>query len=116
MRRIDGQGTVLPGFTAQVYAGRPNASGLRSAPLPRVTSGAQIWEATLGPPPFSLFFDGAGHVTGAAGAVSTATVLPSEPPCPGGGNAMTFTIRDSRASQDRALACPEAAGGTASPP
>ena len=112
--RKDAQATQLPGFSAAVFSGRPNSAGpIKPAQVPPFTSTADIGERTLGPPPFSIFLNGAGYATGTAGAVTTSSLLPSEPSCPGGGTFMTFRFSDPRASDTRTLPCSRIVAGTA---
>ncbi len=114
--RTDGQGAALPGFIAQVYSGRPNSLG----PVAKVSNGTfsssgDITESTLGKPPFSLFFNGAGHASGITGAVTTSTDVNAEPPCPSG-RGMSFRFTDPRATDTRTLACTEPVAGPPAAP
>ena len=115
--RRDAQGAVLPGFRARVYAGRPNSAGaLKVAPIPAIDSSGDISEASLGSPPFSIFFDSAGHASGMSGAVTTGSLLASDPGCPGGESQMTFIFRDPRATDRRLLSCLQSVAGAPSAP
>jgi prepilin-type N-terminal cleavage/methylation domain-containing protein len=115
--RVDSRGSVLGGFAARLYAGRPNADGpIVAVPMPAVTTEGEIAEASLGHPPFTIFFNGAGQVSGMQGTVSPASEIASDPGCGDGRSSLLFTISDSRATTTRALACPQAVAGPAAPP
>ena len=93
------------GFGMRLYQGRPNAAGALSPAGPRFTSAAEIREAALGAPPFTVFFDGAGHASAMAGAQDGASLVVSEPACPGAGGAVVLEVADSRLNAGRQLAC-----------
>jgi len=100
------------GFVMRLYSGRPVSAGaMTPAAMPPMSASGDIAEATLGPAPFSLFFDSSGHVTGVAGAVTPSSQIGFEPPCPGGGQAMAFTFGPGRAVENRTLACRQEAAG-----
>jgi prepilin-type N-terminal cleavage/methylation domain-containing protein len=114
--RVDSAGTPLAGFVARLYSGRPNSGGpIVALPIPPVTTEGEIEEASLGHPPFTIFFNGAGQASGMAGTVTVASDLANDPGCPARPS-MVFTITDSRASTTRTLACPQAVAGPATPP
>jgi len=116
---------VLPrsphGFTLRVYAGRPNADGaVTLANAPALISDADVREATLGAPPFSIFISSAGNASGLAGyptldggGAPRFVVVASQPPCPAGGIALTFSTPSGRAS--RVLPCGATAFGSPLP-
>lgn len=119
--RLDARGSVLPGFTLQVYRGRPNATGaVTPSTVMVLTSDADVREATLGAPPFAIFLSSAGHPSGKAAypqfdAHGTASFVPItiQPVCPSGG--FTFTFTSTSASDSRALSCKAVAFGTPQP-
>jgi prepilin-type N-terminal cleavage/methylation domain-containing protein len=114
---VDSSGTALGGFAARLYAGRPNAGGpIVPLPMPAVTTEGNITEASLGDPPFTIFFNGTGQATGMRGTVSPAADIGNDPGCPATRSAMVFTISDSRATTTRTLACPNAVAGPPAPP
>jgi prepilin-type N-terminal cleavage/methylation domain-containing protein len=114
--RTDAAGIALPGFTARVYVGRPDAVGpIRAAEIPPLQADGSITEASLGVPPFSVFIDSAGHASGMTGTVTTATYLAGDPGCPGSGT-MAFRLSGTRASATRTLPCPQPDPGPATPP
>lgn len=82
--------------TLQVYAGRPDGETF-SAVGPPETLHAAVMEATLGPAPFSVFWDSAVRITGSAGGRWPR----SEPGCPSGGFVLTF----GGGGASRTLAC-----------
>jgi prepilin-type N-terminal cleavage/methylation domain-containing protein len=115
--RKDGQGVAVPGFSARLYSGRPNALGpIVPVPMPAMNSSGDISEATLGKPPFSVFFNSAGDASAITGAVAAASALAAEPGCPGGGSEMTFTLSDPRSAVIRRLSCTQAIAGAAAAP
>lgn len=93
------------GFTMQLYRGRPNAPGAMAAAGPALESAADLREASLGAPPFTLFFDGAGHAGAMAGAAGASTVLASDPGCPGSAGAIALSLSDGRLTTRLTLAC-----------
>ncbi len=81
--RRDAAGDVLPGFTAQVFAGRPTAAGsMRAAPLPDFSTNGSIHETAFGDPPFSVFFNGEGSASGMHGAVTPGSASRRRPGVP----------------------------------
>jgi Tfp pilus assembly protein PilV len=93
------------GFTANLYRGRPNGSGAVTAAGPPLEGAADIREAALGAPPFTLFFDGAGHASAMAGAASTTSLLASDPGCPASEGRVVVSLSDGRLTTRLALAC-----------
>lgn len=95
-----------PGFTMRIYSGRPNAANALSAvPAPPVSSAADVSEAVLGRPPFTIFFDGSGRASGQSGAVAPGSSQAADPGCPAGESALTLTFTDARSPLVRALPC-----------
>jgi hypothetical protein len=115
-RRVDANGSVSPGFVLVMYSGRPTStSALQPAHTAPVQSTGGISEAKLGAVPFTIFLDGAGHVSGMSGTVAPGTVLGGDPGCPPGEPAFVFTFSDPRATQTRTLPCNAPSAGAASP-
>lgn len=93
------------GFAISFYSGRPTAAGaLRPAAAPPMAAQAEVHEASVGPPPFALFLNSAGHATLAAVAAGTPAPMSAEPPCPPGGS-WTLTFADGRRQEERVLPC-----------
>jgi prepilin-type N-terminal cleavage/methylation domain-containing protein len=93
-------GTVLT-----VYSGRPNGGAFAAASLPPPVLGAKVSEAALGGPPFTVFFDSAGHASGMAGAPTSGSTLSADPGCPSGERALSIAISDARATAARTFVC-----------
>jgi type II secretory pathway pseudopilin PulG len=96
-----------PGFSLTIYAGRPSGAGLlRPFGLAPMNARAGIVESMLGPPPFTVFLDGAGHASAMKGTVTPSTPpLANDPGCPPGESAVTLTLSDPRTSVIRTLPC-----------
>ncbi len=114
--RKDAGGAAVPGFSARVFSGRPNGLGMQAAPVPPIGAMADISEASLGAPPFSVFFNSAGQADAVPGAVTAGALLQSEPPCPGAGGLLRFRLSDPRMAIVRTLACKNVVAGAASAP
>lgn len=93
------------GAVMQLYAGRPTQAGSLTASAPVTAINAAVREATLGAPPFTIFFDSTGHASAMHGATNAGSVLPSDPGCPGGAAVLTITLSDARTSVTRTLPC-----------
>jgi len=114
--RRDVQGLLLPGFNAQIYSGRPNSLGpIAKVPVGTFSSTGDISEAALGKPPFSLFFNGAGHASGARGVVTANTTMPADPGCPTPPR-MRFSFGTGAVTDTRTLPCVQALAGPAAAP
>lgn len=92
------------GFSMRLYRGRPNAAGAMTSAAPPLDAAADIREQALGVPPFTLFFDGAGHASAMAGAAGGST-LASDPGCPDSDGAVNLRLSDGRLNTGLALAC-----------
>jgi len=120
--RTDGRGGALPGFTLDVYGGRPNADGaVHPSGTMRVAGDASVSEKTLGKPPFALFLSSTGRPTGAAAypAVDASgrpsfTTIAVQPPCPSGGLLLTFAV-SAGARDTRSLPCGTSVAASAAP-
>ncbi len=120
--RTDGRGSALPGFTLDVYGGRPTAVGaVHASGTMRVVGDASVSEKSLGKPPFALFVSSTGRPTGVAaypaldvsGRPSFAAIA-VQPPCPSGGLLLTFAV-PAGARDTRSLPCGTSVAGTAAP-
>jgi len=115
--RVDVQGAPMRGFTLTIYAGRPTANGaLRRAPIAPLISAADVTENALGPPPFTVFFDGSAHAGAARGDLSAGAPLSSDPGCPPGERAVGLAFGDALARVSRSLPCSAVAAGPPEPP
>ncbi len=100
------------GFMLRVYSGRPNvANAVTATNTMIVSSNATVSDATYGSPPFAIFLSSAGYPTGKASYPAidrsgniTFPVVATQPPCPSGGIALTFTSPQG-ATQTRSLQC-----------
>jgi hypothetical protein len=93
------------GFTLRIYSGRPTSSNALSISGPRVSSEADVSEAVLGGPPFTIFFDGSGAASAQHGAVTPGEVQASDPGCPAGEPAVRLTFKTGSITAVRTLAC-----------
>lgn len=100
------------GFELRAYAGRPTSAGaVQASTAMPVISDATVSEATLGAPPFAIFFAASGHISGkdaypaidGSGNASFAPIA-IEPACPAGGFVLTFRSPQG-ATATRALPC-----------
>ncbi len=120
--RMDGRGGALPGFTLDVYSGRPNADGaVHPSGTMRVIGDASVSEKTLGKPPFALFLSSTGRPTGAAAypAIDASghpsfTTIAVQPPCPAGGLLLAFAV-PAGARDTRSLPCGTSVAANAAP-
>jgi prepilin-type N-terminal cleavage/methylation domain-containing protein len=121
--RADDAGRGEPGFALRVYRGRPNAPNavVATSAMPLVAD-ATVRERTLGTPPFAIFIDSAGNVSGKAqypsfdGAGDASfTVIAQEPACPAGGFTLTLTNPQGNATTTRTLPCRISLSGTPAP-
>ncbi|MBC5815819.1 MAG: prepilin-type N-terminal cleavage/methylation domain-containing protein [Candidatus Eremiobacteraeota bacterium] len=102
------------GFQSMVFSGRPTApNAVTSTNFAPVQSEADVAEATIGAPTFSIFISGSGHVSMAAGDWTT-NALGAEPSCPAAGN-YTLTFSVDNATSTIMLPCQIALGGTPAP-
>ena len=109
-------GTNAPGFVASIYAGRPSQPGaLVRAPSANFTGTATLDEISLGSPPFSVFFDGAGRASAVSGDAVSSPDLAADPGCPAGGS-LSFDLRDARSRTTRSLPCAKPLAGAAGAP
>ncbi|MGC8486147.1 MAG: hypothetical protein ACP5O6_11050, partial [Candidatus Baltobacteraceae bacterium] len=121
--RTDTSGKAMLGFRIAIYRGRPNAPGAatlaRALPL---IADAVLDEASVGTPPFALFFRRDGSAValahpslGGSAAAPQFAPIAAEPPCP---NAAGLLLRITRngATVTRSIPCPAVAvGGVAAP-
>lgn len=98
------------GFAMQLYSGRPTQTNALVKAMPVIGAAGDIREATLGAPPFALFFDSAGHASGMSGGLAPGSVIATDPGCPGTLPRMLFSISDARTVLTRALPCLQTAG------
>lgn len=120
--RTDGRGGALPGFTLDVYIGRPNADGaVHPSGMMRVAGDASVSEKTLGKPPFALFLSSTGRPTGVAAypAIDASghanfTTIAVQPPCPSGGLLLAFVV-PAGARDTRSLPCGTSVAASAAP-
>uniref|UniRef100_E6Q443 Prepilin-type N-terminal cleavage/methylation domain-containing protein n=1 Tax=mine drainage metagenome TaxID=410659 RepID=E6Q443_9ZZZZ len=120
--RTDTRGNVVLGFRIVLYRGRPNAAGAATIAraLPLVTD-ASLREASLGSPPFALFFRGDGSavgiahptLTGASSHPQFATIA-AEPPCPST-TGIALSLTRNGATETRAIVCPPQSKSAAGP-
>ena len=121
--RSDTRGNALPGFRLVLYRGRPNAPGAASLTreLPLVAD-ASLREASVGAPPFALFFrrDGSAvalarpSLSGSA-AQPRFAIIAAEPPCPSATGLLLSVMRNG-ATVTRSIPCPVTdVGGLAAP-
>ena len=112
--RTDARGAALPGFRIVLYRGRPSVAGAATLAreLPLVAD-ASLREASLGAPPFALFFRRDGTAVGSAhpvlsGAPSDPQFAPiaAEPPCPNAAG-IVLEIARNGATATRAIPCPK---------
>lgn len=102
------------GFESIVFSGRPTAPNAASAAnVAHVKSEADVAEATIGAPTFSIFISGSGHVSMTAGDWSVNT-LAGEPACPAAEN-YTLTFSVDKATSSLTLPCRIAVSGTPVP-
>ncbi len=118
LQRSDTRGNALPGFRLVLYRGRPNAPGAASLTreLPLVAD-ASLREASLGAPPFALFFRRDGSAVALARpALSGSNALPrfaiiaAEPRCPSTTGLLLSVMRNG-ATVTRSIPCPVTDGG-----
>ncbi|HUY11974.1 MAG TPA: prepilin-type N-terminal cleavage/methylation domain-containing protein, partial [Candidatus Dormibacteraeota bacterium] len=117
--RVDARGAAMLGFRLFVYRGRPTALGAATATreLP-IVGDATLREASLGSPPFALFFRADGSAVGIAHPALLRgsdppqfTVVAREPGCPipDLAHGITLTLVANGATLTRVLPCPGAA-------
>lgn len=95
-----------PGYTVRIYSGRPDTgNALTPVSVPPISSQANVSEAVLGAPPFTVFLDGSGYASGQTGAVAPGSSQAADPGCPVGESALTLTFSDARSPLVRALPC-----------
>lgn len=92
------------GFSAIVYAGRPDGRGM-SQTAPPDAMGATIRETSLGAPPFTVYFDSSGHASAASGTVDQTSSLSADPGCPSNAAEVTLIVSDARTAVTRSLPC-----------
>ncbi|MFN2528866.1 MAG: hypothetical protein ABR584_09155 [Candidatus Baltobacteraceae bacterium] len=102
------------GFQSIVFSGRPTTpKAVSAANFAPVKSEADVAEATIGAPTFSIFISGSGHVSMAAGDWSVNT-LAGEPACPAVGK-YTLTFSVDKATSSLTLPCKMSLSGTPIP-
>ena len=116
--RNDPRGNALPGFRLVLYRGRPNAPGAASLTreLPLVAD-ASLREASVGAPPFALFFRRDGSAVALArptlsgsAAQPRFAIIAAEPPCPSATGLLLSVMRNG-ATVTRSIPCPVTDGG-----
>uniref|UniRef100_E6PI55 Prepilin-type N-terminal cleavage/methylation domain-containing protein n=1 Tax=mine drainage metagenome TaxID=410659 RepID=E6PI55_9ZZZZ len=120
--RFDARGHAVLGFRIVLYRGRPTAAGAAtiSRELPLVTD-ASLREASLGAPPFALFFRRDGSAVGSAHPTLTGAALhpqlatiAAEPPCPSA-SGMQLSLTRNGATVTREMLCPAQSSAVAGP-
>ena len=121
--RSDTRGNALPGFRLVLYRGRPNAPGAASLTreLPLVAA-ASLREASVGAPPFALFFRRDGSAVALArptlsgsAAQPRLAIIAAEPPCPSATGLLLSVMRNG-ATVTRSIPCPVTDGGDLAAP
>jgi type II secretory pathway pseudopilin PulG len=102
----NGSTMVFNTGTLVVYSGRPTtATAMSASSIAPIALHADISEAVLGAPPFSVFINGAGHASASNGMVAPGTVIAGEPGCPPGEQSVTITFSDPQGSVTRSIPC-----------
>lgn len=102
-------GASAQGFVLTVYSGRPDGNTPAASGLAPSLASASVIEASLGAPPFALFVDSSGALSGQGGYPSfnagqpTFRTIAGEPACPSGGYRLTFS--DPVHAEARVLPC-----------
>ena len=121
--RNDTQGKTIVGFRIVIYRGRPTAPGAATLAreLPLVAD-ATLREASVGAPPFAIFFrrDGSAvalaHPSLGGSAVAPQLVaIAAEPPCPSA-TGLSLLVTRNGATATRSIPCPVAEGMVAAVP
>jgi type II secretory pathway pseudopilin PulG len=101
------------GFDLTIFSGRPSGAGtLQQAPTAPIHAEATVSEAKLGGVPFTIFLNSAGHASAMSGAVTTASVVASDPGCPSGESAVVLSFSDSHTTDTRSVPCNTAVAGS----
>ncbi|NNM99700.1 MAG: prepilin-type N-terminal cleavage/methylation domain-containing protein, partial [Candidatus Eremiobacteraeota bacterium] len=117
------RGAPVPGFRIVLYRGRPSAAGAATLAreLPLVAD-ASLREASLGAPPFAVFFRSDGTAVGSAHPVLAGTAadpqfapIAAEPPCPSAAG-IVLEIERNGATETRAIPCPAAPNASVAAP
>jgi prepilin-type N-terminal cleavage/methylation domain-containing protein len=95
------------GFEISIYSGRPTAAGaLKPAGIAPLLADGTMHEISVGPPPFAIFLDGAGHAALAPFSGATPAPMPAQPSCPASRDwTLEFTSGNQAVSTLRSLPC-----------